>query len=185
MPKIWLSLLLISWFTISCDKSETSEIPELAEGEFYLELFNDQDKLLFSKKGNAVVLKLAEDDWQLRFTDKDEDRRALNEISSFAYMVFFKKSIVTGPEEGPFSQNDRIWLADSWYSFGPDAWSYASKEGSMNITEVSNSVVKGSFITQLGVSDQFKANPFWGENITVKAHFAGKCAHGIASSPCE
>lgn len=185
MPKIWLTVLLISLLTFSCQKSDVSEFPELEDGKFYLELYNDQGKLLFSKKGNAVVLKLAEDDWQLRFTDKDEDRRALNEISSFAYMVFLKKSLVTRPEEGTIIQNDRVWLVESWYGYGPEFWSYASKEGIMNITEVSNSIVKGSLITQLSVSDQFKSNPFWGENITVKAYFVGKCAHGIAASPCE
>ena len=169
-------LLLLIILAVGCGQENTCELENLNEGEFVIKLYNTSGDLLLTKKGNAENFSLSGDHWELRLLDSDFGLENADPLKTFAFLTIFGEAAVTTPRVLQVNNGNRAVFSQRWYSLEDD-WGYKSVNGTVNITSLEGSKVKGSFEINLEVADNAFLNPLWGERILAKGHFSSICPY--------
>lgn len=162
-------------FCFSACQEEMPTTPDVTDGEFVIELYNTDNELLLTKKGNAENLSTSGTYWEIRLMDPQFGQPGGDPLQSFAFLTLIGNSAI---RRGQIAlDSDHVARFEQrWYSM-PTDWGYLSNRGTVDITEFSNLAVKGSFEVTLTVADHANPHPQWGNEIRVKGYFSSLCPY--------
>jgi hypothetical protein len=160
----------------SCREEDISEGPSLGEGEFILDLFNEQGDLLLTKKGTAENLFTNSERWEIRLLDPQFIEPEHDPLSTFAFLVFIGQNAIDQRTELSLNHDNIASFRQRWYSLTDD-WGYQSTSGSMRIEELGELRLVGSFEITLEVAAGALVNTRWGNRIVLKGRFSSTCPY--------
>lgn len=168
MKKVALFLLLVSFLGCSDDDSSLAVKP----GEFTIRLYDANDKLLLTRKGEVMVVGTEDvDGWEIRLLDPSFATQSANPIQTFASLTLFGIKSIESNRYVAFNDDASAVLHELWYS-SQDSWSYASNSGSVVFTKVNDVSIDGFFEITLNVDQSGNQNVFWGTKVTAKGSFS-------------
>lgn len=178
MKNLYRFCLLVSFLMpfLSCQYDEPSVVGEPAEGEYEVAFFNAEDKLIFTRNGEALYLPNSTGA-HIRL---DDPEFGTDSQHGFATLVLNINQKVNAPETLSNSAF-KCYLVQRWYGLETD-WGYAGEDGELKIQATPQRKMKAKFEAHLKNTGQF--NPAWGEEITIKGKFYGVCTPN-AYRTCE
>jgi hypothetical protein len=175
MEKINCYLFLLFMFALGCGDENVNENQSVKDGEYVIKLYNSEGELLLTKKGNAENLGNS-DHWEIRLLDPSFALPNTDPLETFASLTIFTQATINTPLELQFNNDNSASFHQRWYSLEDD-WGYRSTEGTLIITSLDKSKIKGSFEINLKVDANAQQNPRWGHHIVAKGYFSSICPY--------
>ena len=176
MKKAGFFLFIVSILMLGCEEDHTNEIQNLKDGEYLIKLYNNSGDLLLTRKGSAENLGAVDNHWEIRLLDPSFAMPDSDPLKTFASLTLYGESLTSTPRELSLNEDYSAVLHQRWYSLEND-WGYKSIDGSVTITSMEKSKIKGSFEINLTVDVNAQQNPLWGKYIVAKGHFSSTCPY--------
>lgn len=167
-----------------CQEEEDVKFPDIADGTYHLEIFNDQGQKVLTRNGNAIGLGsyshvVIEDP---EFGSQAEDDSldvfaALWPFTDKSYELPWDKSSIWNVAQ----ESAGALIVQRYYGSSSD-WQYESVSGQIRILGSTDNVLKGYFKIKMDVRPpdpnntgvKWTANPKWGDRIVIEGYFASK-----------
>ena len=151
----------------SCRKEVQRTISDPPEGTYEVIFYNQDNNIVFTRKGNAFYG--INNGTQIRLDDPDPIQTFStnpNEVVYIYLQLNYKLSspatVDTSSFYGYVSQGRYI-----------DDWGYKTQSGELKITEIVQGKIRGEFT--ITVTSVNSPNPNWGDHITIKGKFYARC----------
>ena len=153
----------------SCSKEIQTKIPDLPEGSYEVILYDQDNNIVLTRKGNAFHITVTSKGTQIRLDDPSLTQMLSPDPNDILYITFQLDHKLSSPGTVNTS-NFSGWASQLKYI--PD-WEYGTETGELKITEVVQDKIRGEFTITMATENN--PNPKWGKRITIKGKFFARC----------
>ena len=156
----------------SCKKEgreAQNTIPDQPEGSYEVIFYDQDNNVVFTRKGGIAFYGVITNSTQIRLDDPDPVHTSITNPNDVVYITFQLNYQLSSPGTVDTS---------GFYGFLSDGryvplWGYETQTAELKITEVVQGKIRGEFTMTVAAGNS--PNPNWGNRITIKGKFYAQC----------